>query len=85
MTLSEEETSCGVSKSSPRAVIIGPLCFGGMGINDLYTDSSCINIECILNNFKTESEMSQVMEIVLNWLQINAGTITPILESTFAL
>jgi hypothetical protein len=98
MTLSEDETNdiqkkaskkfmqcSGVLKSFPRAVIYGPLSFGGVGISDLYTDSSCIKIDCILNNFKTESEMSEVMEIVLNWLQINAGTSIPILESTCAL
>jgi RNase H len=94
MSLTEEETdsiqqksstkflqTMGVAKSFPREVAYGPSIFGGMGLPSLYSDSSCIKINCILNNFKTNSELSLAMRIVLNWLQLNAGTSVPLLES----
>jgi hypothetical protein len=94
MNLTEQETnkiqqcantkfiqSIGVSWSFPRAVVYGPKEFGGMGLPYLYSESGCIKVECILNNFKTESELSIAMRIVLIWLQLHAGSSIPILES----
>jgi hypothetical protein len=98
MTISEKKTNdiqkqastkflqCnGIAKSFPRAVVYGPSSFGGMGLHDLYSDSNCIKIDCIINNYKTESDISRVMTIVLAWLQLTTGTSIPILESTYQL
>jgi ribonuclease HI len=98
MTISEEDTNniqkkasskflqCSeIAKTFPRAVIYGPPSFGGMGLHDLYTDGSCIKIDCILNSYRTSSELSVVMTVVLNWLQLNTGTSIPILESNLRL
>jgi ribonuclease HI len=75
---------CGLAKSFPRAVLVvyGPTEFGGIGLKYLYTESSCIKIDCLINHIKTDTSLSIEMKININWVQLHAGTSTPILEST---
>jgi hypothetical protein len=95
MSIQEEETYsiqqkantkflqvCGLAKSFPRAVVYGPTKFGGIGLRYLYTESSCIKIDCLINHIKTDTSLSIEMKININWVQLHAGTSTPILEST---
>jgi ribonuclease HI len=94
MTICEEDTYtiqqkahtkflqvCGLAKSFPRAVVYGPTEFGGIGLKYLYTESSCIKIDCLINHIKTDTSLSIEMKVNLNWVQIHAGTSIPILES----
>jgi hypothetical protein len=73
---------CGLAQSFPRAVVYGPEAFGGMGMKYLYTECSCQKIDCLINQFKTDSSLAHEMRLNLNWLQITTGTSTPILESS---
>jgi ribonuclease HI len=61
--------------------LVSPEAFGGMGMKYLYTECSCQKIDCLINQFKTDSSLSHEMRLNLNWLQINTGTSIPILES----
>jgi hypothetical protein len=87
MCISEEETYsiqqkantkflqvCGLAKSFPHAVVYGPTEFGGIGLKYLYTDSSCIKIDCLINHIKTDTSLSIEMKININWVQLIAGT-----------
>jgi hypothetical protein len=72
----------GIEKNFPRAAVFGRKKFGGIGLKQLYTESICSKIECLLCNINDNNKLGKIMKRVINWTQKLCGTEQPILEST---
>jgi hypothetical protein len=71
---------CGYEGNFPRAVVYGPIQFGGLGMKELYTECNCNRIESLLCHINMHTQLGQIMKMNLNWLQINYGTSIPTLR-----
>jgi hypothetical protein len=72
----------GIEKNFPRAAVFGPSQFGGIGLKQLYTESICSKVECLLCSINDSNKLGKIMQRVINWTQMLCGTEQPILEST---
>jgi hypothetical protein len=64
----------GFEQCFPRAVVYGPSIFGGLGIQQLYSTSMCTKIETIICHINSNSSLGTVFGLILDWLQLHAGT-----------
>jgi hypothetical protein len=72
---------CGYEMSFPKAVVHGPLCFGGLGFHQLYVESNIKKIESLLCNINQNTNLGKSMKLNLNWIQIHIGVRKLFLES----
>lgn len=70
----------GHNKSFPRAIALGPIEYGGMGIPHLYTEMSVSKLEYMIMHLRINSDIGKLMRINLNWIQITLGISTPIFQ-----
>ncbi len=71
----------GYERTFPRAVVFAPLTFGGLGLSNLYVDSSIQKIYTILSHIRANTELGQQLQMILDWTQLIAGISIPILET----
>jgi hypothetical protein len=69
--------NCGFEMSFPKAVVHGPTCFGGLGFNNLYVESSIAKIESLICHINKETPLGASMRINLNWVQLHSGLKKP--------
>ncbi len=72
----------GYGHSFPRDVVHGPGEFGGLNLNDTYTEQCMLKIQSMIEHLRAQSPMGEIMSTNLNWLQLHSGLSQPILEST---
>ena len=70
----------GYNKGTPRAMILGPMAYGGMGIPHLYTEMMATKIEYLIMHIRHNSDLGKLFRININWLQLNIGISTPYFE-----
>jgi hypothetical protein len=73
---------CGFDKSFPKSVVHGPICFGGLGFNNLYVESNSSKIESLICHLNKKSTLGEIMQINLNWVQLHTGINTSFLMDT---
>jgi hypothetical protein len=69
----------GYNRNTPKAVIYGPMTFGGIEMRTLYVKQGLGQLTFFLKFWRTDFEASQLLRIALAWNQYMAGTGTSIL------
>jgi hypothetical protein len=71
----------GYDPSTPRALIYGPSEFGGFGIRHLYTEMVGMKLDTVVSHLRADTQLGKAFRINLNYLQLTAGILEPVLES----
>jgi hypothetical protein len=71
----------GYDRSFPRAAVFGPREYGGLNLNNLYTEQCMQKLQCMLCHLRSNTPMGRLMKINLNWIQLNSGFGVPLMES----
>jgi hypothetical protein len=72
--------AAGYEITFPKAVVHGPLCFGGLGFQHLFVESNIGKIDTILCHINKQSQLGNSMKTNLNWIQLHSGIGTPVLQ-----
>ena len=70
----------GFNPGYPRAMVLGPTEFGGMGVPHLYTEMNVAKLEYLIMHIRHNSDLGKLFRINLNWMQIHLGIATPLFE-----
>jgi hypothetical protein len=68
---------CGFELTYPKALVHGPICFGGLGFCHLYVESNVLKIETLICHINKGTSLGEMMKVNLNWVQIHTGINTP--------
>jgi hypothetical protein len=71
----------GYDRSFPRAAVFGPRAYGGLNLNNLYTEQCIQKLQCLMCHMRSNTPMGKLMKVNLNWLQLNSGFGGPLMES----
>jgi hypothetical protein len=71
----------GFEKFFPRAATYGPTKYGGIGMTNLYSYSTCQKIETIIEHINSGTSLGEVIFLVLEWIQCHCGVQEPFLTS----
>jgi hypothetical protein len=71
---------CGFEKTFPKAVVHGPVAYGGLGFPYLYAKSNIGKIETIICHINKGTTLGSSLCMNINWLQLHSGRSKPILE-----
>jgi hypothetical protein len=74
-------SAMGINHSIHRALIYGPMEYGGFGVQHLYTEMMGIKLETVISHIRANSQLGISMIININFIQLHAGIGTPIFES----
>ena len=74
--------AAGYSSKMPRAVVFGPMEWGGMNWDSAYVISVYEQIKLLIGSLRMEDTVGKLMKLQLQWLQIFSGISTPLLEVT---
>jgi hypothetical protein len=69
----------------PRAAVFASVRQGGLGMRQLYVESLCSKIECVISHLNSNSSLGKNMKINLIWIQLITGIEKPLFESTHSL
>ena len=72
----------GFEHGSKRLLIHGPKEMGGAGIPHLYTEMMGLKLESFISHIRADTILGKPFRINLNYIQLIAGTETPIFESS---
>ena len=73
--------AAGYHSKMPRAVVFGPSEYGGMKWESPHSILLTAQIKLVIGSVRLNDTVGQLIGIQLQWLQVLAGTMTPILES----
>jgi hypothetical protein len=71
----------GYNRHFPRAIVHGPIRYGGLGIKSLYFAQGCLQIKTIISTIRNPNNNTDLLKILLRQTQMDAGTSLPILSS----
>jgi hypothetical protein len=74
--------AAGFEITFPKAVVHGPISFGGLGFKHLYVESCIGKIEALICHINKKTPLGKSMITNLNWTQLHAGIGKPILQCT---
>jgi hypothetical protein len=72
---------CGFEMTFPKAVVYGPVGFGGLGFQNLYVESNVNKIETIICHMNQNSPLGEKIRMILNWIQLHTGVEVGYLEN----
>jgi hypothetical protein len=72
---------CGFEITFPKAVVHGPIAYGGLGFPHLYVESNIGKIETIICHINKGTTLGATMCMNINWLQMQAGISISVFES----
>lgn len=72
----------GYPKTFPRDMVFLPKAYGGIGLNELFTEQGIANILFMIRHLRQDSELGKFLRITMRWAQITAGTGRLILHDT---
>jgi hypothetical protein len=74
-------SAMGIDHSTHRALIYGPSEYGGFGIRHLYTEMMGMKLKTAISHIRAGSQLGISMIISINFIQLHAGTGTPLFQS----
>jgi hypothetical protein len=76
---------CGYERHFSRILVHAPVIYGGLGISQLYVESTCAKIELLICHINAQSTLGKIIQQNINWTQLHAGLSNNILSSTNSL
>jgi hypothetical protein len=74
-------SAIGFNHGFPRAIVYGPLSFGGLNFQHLYTEQCGAKIGALVQHVRAEKKLGTAMTINLNWTQLTSGLLEPVLTT----
>jgi hypothetical protein len=74
--------AAGFETTFPKAIVHGPISFGGLGFLHLFVESNIGKIGTIICHINKKNALGKSKVTNLNWVQLHAGTGTPLLQNT---
>ena len=71
----------GYNRHFPRALVFGPVQYGGLGIKNLYYSQGCQHMKWFLKVMRSDSTINPLLNILLRQTQMEAGTREPMLSA----
>jgi hypothetical protein len=71
---------CGYNRNTKRAIIYGPLCYGGANFRHLYVQQGVGQVTSFLKHWREASVVGKLLQCALTWTQMTAGTSISILQ-----
>ncbi len=75
-------SQAGYCNKIPRAVVYGPVIYGGMGWENIYVTSLVEKLKFLIGSIRLGDTVGQMLLLQVSWIQIFAGISTPILMAT---
>lgn len=75
----------GFERTFPRAVVFGPVMFGGLNLCNLYTETCIAKVGSVISHIRKSTGLGKLMVINSNWLQLHAGLLESIFINTVPL
>ena len=72
----------GFNCNMPREVVYGPPSLFGIGIHDLNIEQGIKQVSALVGHLRQDSETGKMMQIELQWCQLQSGTRNPLLTNT---
>jgi hypothetical protein len=72
---------CGFEITFPKAVVHGPIDFGGLGFPHLYAESNICKIETMICHITKKTTPGETFCLNINWIQLLSGISSPVFES----
>jgi hypothetical protein len=79
-TTSKFTQLCGFKITFPKAVVHGPVAYGGLGFPHLYLECNVSKIETIIFHINKGTTLGSSICMNINWLQMHSGINAPVLE-----
>ena len=73
-------SAAGYSSKMPRAVVFGPLKYGGMQWQSPYGIMVYEQLKLLIGSIRLGDTVGTILRVQLKWLQLHAGTSIPLLE-----
>jgi hypothetical protein len=70
-----------LNRNMPRAVVFGPVKYGGMSIPDVYTRQTQLHAKYLIQQLRWDKTVANDFLVTLSNLQLESGFVTPLLES----
>ena len=74
-------SAAGYCNKMPRAVVYGPIQFGGMDWDNCGVVLLYEKLKLLIGSVRLQDKVGKLIEMQLTWLQIFAGSSTPVLQS----
>ena len=71
---------CGYNRNTKRAIIYGPLEYGGANFRRLYDQQGIGQIQLFILHWRQKTTAGKLLRCAIEWAQYNVGTSKPIME-----
>jgi hypothetical protein len=71
----------GFEEKFPRTAVFAPFIYGGLGLRQIFSESMCQKMECLICHVNYLSSLGKSMRTNITWIHILLGVGTPLLES----
>ena len=75
-------STMGYNRNFPRAVVFGPVQYGGIGLKSLYSQQGYLGIKWFIKTVREESRVTELLRTLVFTTQLEAGIGTHILSSS---
>ena len=75
-------SAAGYSSKMPRAVVFGPLKYGGMQWQSPYSITLYEQLKLLIGSIRLRDTVGTILRVQLQWIQLHAGTSIPLLEES---
>jgi hypothetical protein len=72
----------GYNRNFPRAIVFGPVQYGGLGLKSLYFQQGYLVIKWFIKTVREQSRVTELLRTLVYTTQLEAGTSTHILTTT---
>jgi hypothetical protein len=76
-------TKMGYNRHFPRAIVFGPIEYGGMGLKNLYFQQGFLQIKGFLPATREDTTVTPLLRILMRTMQLEAGTSHNQLQSSW--
>ncbi len=71
---------CGYNRNTKRAIIYGPMEYGGANFRRLYDQQGIAQVQFFLRHWRTRTTAGKLLRCVVEWAQYCVGTSNPLME-----
>jgi len=74
-------SAMGYNRHFPRAIVFGPVKYGGLGLKSLYFQQGYLAIKWLIKTIREQSRVTDLLRTLVHSTQLEAGTYTHIITS----
>ena len=74
---------CGYNRNTKRAIIYGPLEYGGANFRRLYDQQGIGQVQLFLRHWRNKTTAGRLLRCAVAWAQYCVGTSLPLMENVY--